>query len=113
MVFIHVHVVVKLSIIQLDSFLLDLIERMCGSVEISSYFIKQMHEIKCCSYILVKKKSMLFYIRLMALHRKCQKSIALNVAITDVCCCIKNLNNKTYSCAEVVFIFDKLIQNSS
>lgn len=49
----------------------------------------------------------------MALHRKCQKSIALNVAITDVCCCIKNLNNKTYSCAEVVFIFDKLIQNSS
>lgn len=78
-----IHVVVKLSIIQLDSFLLDLIERMCGSVEISSYFIKQMHEIKCCSYILVKKKSMLFYIRLMALHRKCQKSIALNVAITD------------------------------
>lgn len=62
---------------------------------------------------MVKKKSMLFYIRLMALHRKCQKSIALNVAITDVCCCIKNLNNKTYSCAEVVFIFDKLIQNSS
>lgn len=60
MVFIHVHVVVKLSIIQLDSFLLDLIERMCGSVEIS-YFIKQMHEIKCCSYILVKKIKVILY----------------------------------------------------
>lgn len=67
-----------------------------------------MYEIKCCSYILVKKIKVILYL-FDGVVLEMLKEYSIKCCDYRCCCCIKNFNNKIYFCVEVVFIFDKLI----